>query len=194
MEETAAVRQFLTDAPSWKLRACGLTLVHGGGKAINAAWRPRAFNRNGSVADVIPTMPHIVAMRWPATAFGSSMKFSVKGATRLGLCYLNTNPPEGGRADTAGETANRSIWACRRGDQASTAIAVDDVPHRKNPVLPSVALTSKVESSTVNADTAAAAVARDIQAENFVLFSDVPGIYLIAKIRRRCTTSTRRWN
>jgi acetylglutamate kinase len=49
------------------------------------------------------------------------------------------------------------------------------------PVLPSVALDEAGGKLNVNADTAAAAVARLIQAEKLVFLSDVPGIYLDRK-------------
>ena len=49
------------------------------------------------------------------------------------------------------------------------------------PVLPSVALDAQGGKLNVNADTAAAAVARLIQAEKLVFLSDVPGIFLDRK-------------
>ena len=49
------------------------------------------------------------------------------------------------------------------------------------PVLPSIALDDQGGKLNVNADTAAAAVARLIQAEKLVFLSDVPGIFLDRK-------------
>jgi len=46
------------------------------------------------------------------------------------------------------------------------------------PVIPSVALDNQGQRYNVNADTAAAAVARDLDAEKLIFLSDVSGIYL----------------
>jgi acetylglutamate kinase len=48
------------------------------------------------------------------------------------------------------------------------------------PVIPSIALDSAGERLNVNADTAAAAIARILRAEKLVFLSDVPGIYMHA--------------
>jgi acetylglutamate kinase len=49
------------------------------------------------------------------------------------------------------------------------------------PVIPSIALDREFGKLNVNADTAAAALARLLKAEKLVFLSDVPGIYLDRK-------------
>jgi len=185
MEETVAVRNFLTDVIFMSTVGARPILVHGGGKAINAAM---------SKAGIVPRFVQgrrytddetleIVAR----TLCGEICQDLVdeilrQGAEARPLHYQTVNclrgrklmlPGEGGEPVDLGRVGEVTdidrdllLMTCREGEI---------------PVLPSVALDESGGKLNVNADTAAAAVARMIQAEKLVFLSDVPGIYLDRK-------------
>ena len=59
-----------------------------------------------------------------------------------------------------------------------------DSPRGRIPVIPSIAVDRTGQRYNVNADTAAAAVARTLDAEKLVFLSDVPGIFLRPNLTR----------
>jgi acetylglutamate kinase len=185
MEETEAVRHFLTDVIFMESVGMRPILVHGGGKAINAAMatagiQPKWVQGRRYTDD--ETL-EIVAKVLAKDICGSLVEeIQRQGGDAVGLSYLTTNcligkrltlpvdngePIDLGRVgEVTGIDRDLLLMTCRDGTI---------------PVLPSVALDDQGGKLNVNADTAAAAVARDIQAEKLVFLSDVPGIYLDRK-------------
>ncbi len=185
LEETAAIRQFLTDVIFMETVGARPILIHGGGKAINAAM---------STAGITPRWVQgrrytdeqtleIVTKTLAGEICGSLVEeIERQGGDAVGFSYLTVNvlkgkqlflPNPGGEPIDLGRVGEVTdidrdvlLTACRGG---------------RIPVLPSVALDEQGDRLNVNADTAAAAVARLIQADKLMFLSDVPGIFLDRK-------------
>ena len=185
MEETAAVRAFLTDVIFMSSVGMRPILVHGGGKAINAAMskagiQPRFVHGRRYTDD--QTLEIVAQTLCGQICQELVDEITRQGGDACGLHYQTVNclrgqklmlPDEKGEPLDLGRVGEVTdidrdllLMTCREGHI---------------PVLPSVALDNEGNKLNVNADTAAAAVARLIQAEKLVFLSDVPGIYLDRK-------------
>lgn len=183
LEETASVRSFLTDVIFMETVGMRPILVHGGGKAINQAMstagiEPR-FVRGRRYTDE-QTLE--IAARVLAGEICEQLVDEIRsqGGRAIGLNHL-TQPvligeplrlenPDGGEPLDLGRVGQ--VVGLERDVLLATC--------RSNtiPVLPSIALDQQGQKLNVNADTAAAAVARYIHAEKLIFVSDVPGIFL----------------
>ncbi len=185
MEETASVRQFLTDVIFLETVGMRPILVHGGGKAINAAMTAAGIvpqwvqGRRYTDDATLEIVAKVLAGDICQSLVDEILR---QGGDSVGLSYLTTNCLRGKRltlpgpngepldlgrvGEVTGIDRDLLLMTCRSG---------------RIPVLPSVALDDEGGKLNVNADTAAAAVARDIQAEKLVFLSDVPGIFLDRK-------------
>lgn len=181
LEETEAVRSLLTDVIFMEAVGMKPILIHGGGKAINQAMKtsgitPR-FIQGRRYTDEATL--EIVARVLAGEICGSLVEeIERQGGKARGLSYLTDNcliaeklllPAEGGEPLDLGFVGqvidlNRDVieTTCRGG---------------MIPVIPSVAMDCAGQKYNVNADTAAAAVARLLKAEKLVFLSDVPGIF-----------------
>ncbi len=181
LEESAAVRSVLTDVIF--LAAVGMkpVLVHGGGKSITQAMNAAGIEPkfvNGRRFTDERTL-EIVAQTLAGEICGSLVaEIKQQQADAVGLSYLGKNcligrklllNGDGGRPVDLGRVGE--VIDLDRGpiEEALAAGAV--------PVIPSIALDSDGQKLNVNADTAAAAVARLLGAEKLVFLSDVPGIF-----------------
>lgn len=185
MEETAAVRQFLTDVIFMATVGMRPILVHGGGKAINAAMSqagiPPRFVQGRRYTD--DATLDIVARVLAGEICGSLVaEIERQGGDAAGLSYLTMNCLRGRRLMLPND-AGEPIDLGRVGEvtDIDRDLLLMTARDGKIPVLPSIALDDAGGKLNVNADTAAAAVARQIQAEKLVFLSDVPGIYLDRK-------------
>lgn len=185
MEETAAVKQLLTDVIF--LEAVGMRpiLVHGGGKAINKAM------------DAAGIQPHFVqgrrytddaTLEIVAKVLAGDIcreiveEINAQGGDAVGLSYLTVNCLIGRRLTLAGSQGEHlDLGRVGEVTDIDRDLLLSTCREGRIPVLPSVALDDEGGKLNVNADTAAAAVARFIQAEKLVFLSDVPGIYLDRK-------------
>lgn len=185
MEETAAVQHLLTDVIFMEAVGMRPILVHGGGKAINAAMATAGIQAKwvqGRRYTDDATL-EIVAKVLAGDICGSIVdEINRQGGDAVGLSYLTTNCLQGSRLTLPGENGE-PIDLGRVGEVTGIDrdLLLMTCRDGKIPVLPSVALDADGGKLNVNADTAAAAVARDIQAEKLVFLSDVPGIYLDRK-------------
>jgi acetylglutamate kinase len=185
MEETEAIRALLTDVIFMETVGMRPILVHGGGKAINAAM---------TAAGIVPTWVQgrrytddatleIVAKVLAGDICQSLVdEIERQGGEASGLSYLTVNCLRGRRLMLPGENGEQ-IDLGRVGEvtDIDRDLLLTTCRAGKIPVLPSVALDEAGGKLNVNADTAAAAVARLIQAEKLVFLSDVPGIFLDRK-------------
>lgn len=184
-EEKEVVRSFLTDVIFMSTVGMKPILVHGGGKAINQAM---------SVAGIEPRFVQgrrytdeatlSIAAKVLAEEICESLVEEIErqGGRAVGLSYATRNCLIGEKLSLEGENGT-SIDLGRVGrvvdihrnllDEISAAGGI--------PVLPSIALDKDGGKLNVNADTAAAAVARLCGAEKLVFLSDVPGIYFDRK-------------
>jgi acetylglutamate kinase len=182
MEETQAVRQFLTDVIFLESVGMRPILVHGGGKAINKAMdaagiAPR-FVQGRRYTDEA-TLEIVARVLAGEICQSLVEEIQRQGGDAVGLSYLTMNCLKGRRLTLAGPKGEQ-IDLGRVGEvvDIDRDLLLTTCRAGRIPVLPSIALDDRGEKLNVNADTAAAAVARLIQAEKLVFLSDVPGIYL----------------
>ncbi|MFO1007196.1 MAG: acetylglutamate kinase [Planctomycetaceae bacterium] len=182
LEETEAVRRCLSDVLFMEAVGMRPILIHGGGKAINkgmeaAGIQPKWVNGRRYTDDA--TLDIVSRVLAEEICEGLVDEVRALGGRAVPLNFRTQNVLIGERLTMKGENGeevdlgrvghvtdiNRELLAatCRAG-----AI----------PIIPSVALDAQGGRLNVNADTAAAAVARLLRAEKLVFISDVPGIFL----------------
>ncbi len=180
LEETDAVRSFLTDVIFLASVGMKPILVHGGGKSISHAMtaagiEPRFVQgRRYTDERTLEIVANILA-----EISGSLLtELRRQGAEAVGLSYLGRNCLIGRKLTLEGPHGE-VIDLGRVGevvDVDRTSIE-EAVRGGAIPVIPSIALDASGGKLNVNADTAAAAVARFLGAEKLVFLSDVPGIF-----------------
>ena len=182
LEDPQTVSHLLTDVIFMETVGIRLVLIHGGGKAINAAMKkarlePRFVQgRRYTDQATLEIVSRILAgeicedlVQQIREHGGQAVSFSyltqnVLTAKKLLLRGSQGEPLDLGYVGEVCEVNRPLLLAtCRSG-----AI----------PVIPSIALDEQGQKYNVNADTAAAAVARSLDAEKLIFLSDVPGIYL----------------
>lgn len=185
MEETAAVKHFLNDVIFMSTVGMRPILVHGGGKAINAAMStagiaPRFVQGRRYTDDA--TLEIVAKVLAGDICQGLVEEIIRQGGDARGLSYLTVNCLIGQRLTLPGDNGE-PIDLGRVGEvtDIDRDLLLMICREGQIPVLPSIALDEHGGKLNVNADTAAAAVARLIQAEKLVFLSDVPGIFLDRK-------------
>ncbi len=185
LEETAAVKAFLTDVVFMSSVGMRPILVHGGGKAINAAMaktgiQPRWVQGRRYTDD--ETLEIVARTLCGEICQGLVDEITSQGGDARGLHYQTVNCLLGRKLMLPGDNGEL-IDLGRVGEVTDIDRDLLLMTCREDqiPVLPSVALDEEGGKLNVNADTAAAAVARCIQAEKLVFLSDVPGIFLDRK-------------
>ena len=182
LEERDAVRSFLTDVLFMETVGMKPILVHGGGKAISQAM---------SSAGLEPRFVHgrrytdertleIVA-RVLAEEISRSLVAEIErqGGRAAALHYGTRNALIGERLTLRGDDGEPiDLGAVGSVVDLDHVLIEETCRSGAIPVLPSVALDRGGRKLNVNADTAAAAVARLLRAEKLVFLSDVPGILL----------------
>ena len=185
MEETAAVKHLLTDVIFMSTVGMRPILVHGGGKAINAAMTtagiaPRFVQgRRYTDDETLEIVAKVLAGEICQSLVDEIIR---QGGDARGLSYQTVNCLIGKRLTLPGENGE-PIDLGRVGEvtDIDRDLLLMTCREGQIPVLPSVALDEQGGKLNVNADTAAAAIARLIQAEKLIFLSDVPGIYLDRK-------------
>jgi acetylglutamate kinase len=185
MEEQEAVRAFLTDVIFMEAVGMRPILVHGGGKAINAAMagagiEPRFVQGRRYTDDA--TL-EIVAKVLAGDICQSLVDEIIRqGGDAVGLHFDTLNCLKGRKLMLPGsDGAPLDLGRVGEVTDIDRDLLLMTCREGRIPVLPSVALDEQGGKLNVNADTAAAAVARMIQAEKLVFLSDVPGIFLDRK-------------
>lgn len=182
LEEEAAVKSFLTDVIFMRTVGMYPILVHGGGKAISKAMSEAGIE------------PHFIHGRRYTDEKTLEIATSVL-ANEISESLALEIRTQGAQA----EPLHFGTRNCLRGEQLTlqaddgSAIDLGHVGYVTDidqgllaevcqsdaiPVIPSVALDASGQKLNVNADTAAAALARILKAEKLVFLSDVPGIFL----------------
>jgi acetylglutamate kinase len=182
LEEHNAVRSFLTDVLFMETVGMQPILVHGGGKAISQAM---------SAAGLEPRFVHgrrytdertlEIASRVLAEEICGSLVAEIErqGGRATPLHYGTRNVLIGERLTLRGEDGEPvDLGAVGSVVDVDRALVEETCRSGAIPVIPSVALDREGRKLNVNADTAAAAVARLLRAEKLVFLSDVPGILL----------------
>lgn len=185
LEEPEAVRRFLTDVIFMETVGMKPILVHGGGKAINKAMaeagiEPRwVHGRRYTDEQTLEIVARVLAEEIAPSLVEEILG---QGGQAVTLSYATKNcligeklllPVDDGSPVDLGAVGQ--------------VVGLDDdvldqvTDSRLIPVIPSVALDRSGNKLNVNADTAAAAVARLLPAEKLVFLSDVPGILVNRK-------------
>lgn len=182
LEETAAVRSFLTDVIFLETVGMKPILVHGGGKAITQAMnasgiQPRFVQGRRYTDD--QTLEIVARVLADDICRGLVDEIQRQGGRAVGLSYLTRNCLFGEKLLLPGDDG-RPVDLGRVGQvvDIDRGLIEETCRDGRIPVIPSVALDRAGGKLNVNADTAAAAVARLLQAEKLVFLSDVPGIFL----------------
>jgi len=182
LEDEETVKHLLTDVIFMSTVGLKLVLIHGGGKAINAAMKksqlePRFVQgRRYTDQATLDIVSRVLAgdicgeLVWQLNARGgqatgfSYLTRNVLTAQKLLLHGDHGEPLDLGYVgEVTGVDRNLLLETCRAGTI---------------PVIPSIAVDEHGQKYNVNADTAAAAVARGLDAEKLIFLSDVPGIFL----------------
>ncbi|HLQ45488.1 MAG TPA: acetylglutamate kinase [Planctomycetaceae bacterium] len=181
LEERDAVGSFLTDVIF--LQSVGLRpiLVHGGGKDIDKAMAlagitPRKVQgRRYTDAATLEIVAKVLA---GDICGGLVAEIRRQGGNAIGLSFRSQNCLIGKKLALPG-TDGPPIDLGFVGDviDIDRGLLEDVCAAGIIPVVPSVALDSTGQMLNVNADTAAAAIARLLKAEKLVFVSDVPGIF-----------------
>lgn len=184
LDDPDSVRSCLRDVILMEAVGVRPILVHGGGKAISRAMdaagiEPR-FVQGRRYTDEA-TLDIAARVLCDDVCEALVGEIQSQGGRAVGLSYRTQNVLVGEKLVLSGEQGE-PIDLGRVGQ-------VSDL-HRDMllaicrggtiPVIPSIALDSAGERLNVNADTAAAAIARILRAEKLVFLSDVPGIYMDA--------------
>lgn len=180
LEEEDAVRSFLTDVIFMSTVGMKPILVHGGGKAISQAMaeagiEPR-FVQGRRYTDEATLE---IATKVLAEEISGSLVSEIQKqqGSACGLHYLSENCLIGEKLMMTGEN-NEEVDLGYVGHivDINKSLIEKTCAAGEIPVIPSVALDQNGQKLNVNADTAAAAVARLLKAEKLVFLSDVPGI------------------
>ncbi len=182
LEETEAVKRFLADVIFMETVGMKPILIHGGGKAISQAMNeagiePR-FVQGRRYTDE-PTLE--IAARVLAEGICRSLvrQIRAQGGHAVELSYATQNCLIGEKLtlpDDQGKPID--LGAVGQVVDFDRNLLEDTCRSGCIPVIPSVVLDRAGNKLNVNADTAAAAVARLLKAEKLVFLSDVPGIFL----------------
>ncbi|WP_339730643.1 acetylglutamate kinase [uncultured Gimesia sp.] len=182
LEEESAVKAFLTDVIFMRTVGMHPILVHGGGKAISKAM---------SEAGIEPRFVHgrrytdektlEIATDVLANQISESLAQEIRsqGAKAEPLHFGTRNCLKGEQLTLQAEDGSAvDLGHVGYVTDVDQELLAEICGSDAIPVIPSVALDQTGQKLNVNADTAAAALARILKAEKLVFLSDVPGIFL----------------
>lgn len=184
LEERDAVRSFLTDVIF--LQSVGLRpiLVHGGGKDIDKAMAaagitPRKVQgRRYTDAATLDIVSQVLA----GDICGAVVnEIRQQGGNAIGLSYRTQNCLIGKKLELPSSDGLVDLGFVGEVVDIDRRFLEDICAAGIIPVIPSVAVDPSGQRLNVNADTAAAAIARILKSEKLVFVSDVPGIFLDRK-------------
>ena len=185
LEERDAVRSFLTDVIF--LQSVGLRpiLVHGGGKDIDKAMAAAGITphkvqgRRYTDAETLEIVAKVLA---GDICGGLVEEIRRQGGNAIGLSFRSQNCLIGKKLALPGPDGEPiDLGFVGEVVDIDRGFLEDVCAAGMIPVVPSVALDSTGQMLNVNADTAAAAIARILKAEKLIFVSDVPGIFLDRK-------------
>lgn len=185
LEETEAVKSFLADVVFMETVGMKPILIHGGGKAINQAMaeagiEPR-FVKGRRYTDE-KTLDIVGRVLAEDICRGLVRQIREQGGHAVELSYATQNCLIGEKLTLPDDEGNPiDLGAVGQVVDLDKNLLEDTCRAGCIPVIPSVALDREGNKLNVNADTAAAAVARLLRAEKLVFLSDVPGIFLDRK-------------
>lgn len=185
LEDPASVTSCLSDVIFMEAVGMRPILIHGGGKSINKAMEqagiaPRfVHGRRYTDPQTLDIVSKVLCEEVCESVVDD---IRTQGGHAIGLSYLTQNVLVGERLTLPGENGE-PLDLGRVGfvSDINRDVLLSVCRARCIPVIPSIALDRDGQKLNVNADTAAAAVARLLKAEKLVFLSDVPGIFLDRK-------------
>lgn len=181
LEDPQTVRNLLTDVIFMETVGLRPVLIHGGGKAITAAMKKAGLEPRwvkGRRFTDQATLDIVTQVLAGEICAGLVRDINQLGGNAVGLSYLTrsclfaeklwlTDPETGEKLDLGfvGEVTDIDDLLLLRTLQEGAI-----------PVIPSVAVDRHGQKYNINADTAAAALARELDAEKLIFLSDIPGI------------------
>lgn len=184
LDDPDSVRSCLRDVILMEAVGVRPILVHGGGKAISRAMdaagiEPRFVQgRRYTDEKTLEIAARVLCEEVCEALVG---EIQSQGGRAVGLSYHTENVLIGERltlSDENGEPVD--IGRVGRVSDLHRDMLLAICRSGTIPVIPSIALDSAGGKLNVNADTAAADIARILRAEKLVFLSDVPGIYMHA--------------
>lgn len=180
LEDTESVRHLLTDVVFMEAVGLHPVIIHGGGKAISAAMKrsglePRFVHGRRYTDEA--TLKIVADVLAGEICDDIVRQIEEQGGDAVGLSYRSTNvlfaeklmlPDDQGRPVDLGFVGQVVRVDAERIRHTCLEHGI--------PVIPSIAADETGQRYNVNADTAAAAVARALDAEKLVFISDIPGI------------------
>ena len=180
LDQPDAVNSLLTDIVFMASVGMKPVLVHGGGKAISAAMTAAGIQARfveGRRYTDSETLKIASTTLVEDISTGIVNALRSRGATATGLHYQSENvliaEPLKLRDEAGAEVDLGHVGQVTAIDQE---LLVRICSTGTIPVIPSIALDQEGHRLNVNADTAAAAVARELNVEKLIFLSDIPGI------------------
>jgi len=181
LEDEQTVQNLLADVIFLETVGMHPVLIHGGGKAINQAMKeagiePRWVQGRRYTDDA--TLEIVAKVLAGEISQDLIRKIQVLGGVARGVSFLNNNNALFGEKLLLPDENGTPLDLGRVGQVTDVKRSLIEEYCREGviPVIPSIALDADGGKLNVNADTAAAAVARILHAEKLVFLSDVPGI------------------
>ncbi len=181
LEDEKTVQNLLADVIFLETVGMHPVLIHGGGKAINQAMKdagiePRWVQGRRFTDD--ETLEIVAKVLAGDISQDLIRKIQTQGGVARGVSFLNQNNALIGEKLMLPDEQGNLLDLGRVGQVTDVKRSLIEEYCREGviPVIPSVALDAEGGKLNVNADTAAAAVARILHAEKLVFLSDVPGI------------------
>lgn len=181
LEDESTVRRLLTDVIFMETVGMHPVLIHGGGKSINAAMKTAGIEPRwvqGRRYTDEATLDIVARILAGEISTSLARMIREQGGRAMALSFLGSNcligeklmlPDEKGQPLDLGFVGQVVSIDRQLIEQSCDAGII--------PVIPSVAVDQAGQKYNVNADTAAAAVARHLEAEKLIFLSDVPGIF-----------------
>lgn len=181
LEDEATVRRLLNDVIFMEAVGMHPVLIHGGGKSINAAMKAAGIEPRwvqGRRYTDEATLEIVAKVLAGEISTSLAQMIRELGGRAVPLSFLSCNsligeklmlPDEHGQLLDLGFVGQVVAIDRQMIEQTCAAGII--------PVIPSVAVDANGQKYNVNADTAAAAVARYLGAEKLIFLSDVPGIF-----------------
>ncbi|MEQ9410320.1 MAG: acetylglutamate kinase [Fuerstiella sp.] len=180
LDQPDAVNSLLTDVVFMATVGMRPVIVHGGGKAISAAMasagiQPRFVEgRRYTDSDTLKIASKVLVETISADIVSALRN---KGALATALHFQSENALTGEPlALTANDGSPVDLGHVGHVTSVDTDLLIRICSTGTIPVIPSIALDRHGHRLNVNADTAAAAVARELNVEKLVFLSDIPGI------------------
>jgi acetylglutamate kinase len=182
LEDRKTVRSLLLDVVFMETVGLHPVLIHGGGKATTAAMKDSGIQARfvqGRRYTDEATLDIVSRVLAGEICGDLVQQIQDQGGQAAGLSYLSQNCLFGEKLvlpDEQGQPIDLGFVG--QVTRVDTELIWRTVRNGVIPVIPSIAVDEHGQRYNVNADTAAAAVARGLDAEKLVFLSDVPGIML----------------